>query len=261
MSHHAPLTPDDSATLSGLKRAAGGAVALGLLATLALSGALGLMLGAPALTAGAAGAVYLLAAAVAWRWLDQHLPHHRLGAANRVTVGRATLVASLAGLAAYAWARPDAWDPTAGWAAIALAVTALSLDGVDGWAARRFGASSPFGARIDQELDGLTTLLLALLVWLAGPAGPWVLVAGLWRYGFLAAQTAAPRLRRTLPGSAFRRIACGTSVGLLIAALGPIFPGWMQTALAGFAVALLSTSFLRDIIWLVREEEDADHRA
>ena len=78
--------------------------------------------------------------------------------------------------------------------------------------------------------------------------------------GFLAAQPFAPALRRALPASAFRRIACGTSVGLLIAALGPIFPDWMQTALAGSAVALLSTSFLRDIIWLVREEEDAENR-
>lgn len=260
MAHHAPPTPDDSATLSGLKRAAGGAVALGLSATLALSAALGLLLGAPVLIPAAAGAVYALAAAVAWRWLDQHLPHHRLGAANRVTVARAALVATLAGLAAFSEGAPGAWTETAGWCAIALAATALSLDGVDGWAARRFGASSPFGARIDQELDGLTTLLLALLVWLSGPAGPWVLAAGLWRYGFLAAQPFAPALRRALPASAFRRIACGTSVGLLIAALGPIFPDWMQTALAGSAVALLSTSFLRDIIWLVREEEDAENR-
>jgi len=252
-----PLSGDDNAALGALKRAAGGGAALGLLATIAVSGALGLIVGAPALVAPTAAAVYLAAAGIAWRWLAQHLPNRRLGAANAVTIARAALVASLAGLVPLGAADAADWTPLAGWCAIALAVAALSLDGVDGWAARRFGRASPFGARIDQELDALTTLLLATLVWLSGVAGAWILGAGAWRYLLLAGARVLPLLRRDLPFSRFRRIACGWSVGLLIAALGPIFPGWLQTALATLALALVSTSFLRDIIWIVRTRKDA----
>ncbi|MEQ8604719.1 MAG: CDP-alcohol phosphatidyltransferase family protein [Marivibrio sp.] len=252
-----PYSSDDSAALGALKRAAGGAVALGLLATLAIAGGVGLLLGAPTPVAASAAAIYLAAAGVGWRWLAQHLPNRRLGAANAVTITRAALVACLAGLLPVALGVGAQWTAAAGWCAIALSTTALSLDGVDGWAARRFGRASPFGARIDQELDALTTLLLAALLWSTGVAGVWVLAAGLWRRLFLAGQALVPALRGALPFSRFRRIACGWSVGLLIAALGPIFPGWLQTGLAALAVGLVSTSFLRDIIWLARTSKDA----
>ncbi len=57
------------------------------------------------------------------------------------------------------------------WAAVALALVLLALDGVDGFLARRFDQASTFGARFDMETDALLGLALALLVWALGQAG------------------------------------------------------------------------------------------
>ena len=90
------------------------------------------------------------------------------GAANRVTLWRVAVACLFAGLIGEAGAVAAA-------RAGLIAGTALffCLDGLDGWLARRAGAASAFGRHFDHETDALFVLVLALLVYDAGRAGPW----------------------------------------------------------------------------------------
>ena len=115
-------------------------------------------------------------------------PWPGLGAANRVTVGRAALVLSLAALVPHAQALSSAGL----WWIIGMAIAALCLDGVDGLVARRTGTGTAFGARFDMELDSFLMLVLAALVWRSGRLDAWILLLG----------GAALRLRRGRPAAA-----------------------------------------------------------
>ena len=131
-----------------------------------------------------------------------------------------------------------------------LAFIALALDGVDGALARRLGTDSPFGARLDMELDALTVLVLSVLTWQLGQAGAWVLIAGAMRYAFGAAAHLWPWLRRPLYPSHARRVVCGVQVGALALCLVPAIAPPASTAIAAAAVAALCWSFGRDTRWL-----------
>ncbi|PQO22017.1 CDP-alcohol phosphatidyltransferase [Rhodobacteraceae bacterium WD3A24] len=179
--------------------------------------------------------------------LARTYPHGRLGLGNLVTLVRAALVAVLAGLliGPGAPAGPS-------WAALALAGMALALDGADGWAARRAGLVSRFGARFDMEVDVALALVLALLAWQSGKAGVWVLGLGLMRHTFLLAGLLWPALRAPLPDSRLRKGVCVVQIGVLTALLAPpLTPPLSQWTAAG-ALALLGLSFARDVAWLMR---------
>ncbi len=173
-----------------------------------------------------------------------------LGAANRVTLARSTLVVSLTPLVVY----PSIHAAAGHWWVILVATLALVLDGVDGWLARKTGSSSAFGARFDMELDAFLILVLAALVWLAGKAGAWVILIGAMRYMFVAASWIWPALRRDLPPSFRRKTVCVVQGVVLLVCLGPIIPPWVSHAVAGAALALLTYSFSADVIWLARAE-------
>ena len=77
----------------------------------------------------------------------------------------------------------------------ALATVSLSLDGVDGWLARRQGLCSDFGGSFDMEVDSVFALLLVLLWRLADgadalqvllSANPWFMLAALAAFAFSA---------------------------------------------------------------------------
>lgn len=121
------------------------------------------------------------AASIAAGYVADTHPFARLGAANVVTALRLLLTSLVAGLIG----EPPNPSVAAFAAAVALVVT--SMDGVDGWLARRFGTASAFGARFDMETDALLILVLALLAWLHGKAGVWIVLAGAMRYLFVAA--------------------------------------------------------------------------
>jgi phosphatidylglycerophosphate synthase len=178
--------------------------------------------------------------------LAQHSPHRQFGSANQVTLLRAVLVVLLAGaIGAAAPAR-------LAWAATLVATVAALLDGLDGWLARRLHTASRYGARFDMETDALLVLVLSVLVLQLGKAGPWVLVAGLLRYGFVLAGLALPRLRRPLPPSRRRSAIAALQMILLIAALSPLLPRPTSDAAAGAAVLTLVASFALDVHWLWR---------
>jgi phosphatidylglycerophosphate synthase len=161
---------------------------------------------------------------------------------NTITAFRAGLVALLAGLIFV----PDVTRAPA-WSAVVGATVAAVLDGVDGWLARRTGQITAFGARFDMETDALLILVLSILVWQWGKAGPWVLVIGLMRYLFVAAQWLLPWMRRELTPTLRGKTVAVWQMVTLIVCIGPIVPVWLSTAGAAFSLALLVWSFAIDV--------------
>jgi len=195
-------------------------------------------------------AAFAVAAALVLANLRAH-PYPRFGPANQVTLARAALTALLAGLVGAEIADGP------GWLAFALALAAAVLDGVDGPLARATGMTSAFGARFDMETDAALVLVLALLAWQLGKAGPWVLASGLMRYGFVAAGAAAPWLRRPLPPRFRRKLVCALQMGVLVAVLAPVLAPPATSALAAAALAALCWSFGADVLWLRRRSRVA----
>jgi phosphatidylglycerophosphate synthase len=184
------------------------------------------------------------------RTLGMHHPHPRLGAANRITL-------VLAGISCLIAAR--AIDPTPlgapeRWLLVAIAGTALLLDGADGWAARRQRLVSNFGARFDMEVDAFAVLVLAVTVARAAAVPPWVLAIGGMHYLYLAAGWLFPILRQPLPlhwVADWRRkaIAVVQSAALLMALAPATSPAGAVT-LCMTALGLLVYSFAADIVML-----------
>ena len=168
-----------------------------------------------------------------------------LGAANQVTLGRATLVGGVAALAADAVRGPV---PVA--AVVVLATVALVLDGVDGQVARRTGSETPLGARFDMEIDAVLILVLSVVV--AGSLGAWVLAIGVLRYAFVAAARALPWLRGSLPPRFSRKVVAAVQGIALVVAASGLLPGVLAVALVAAALASLLWSFGRDIAGLWR---------
>jgi phosphatidylglycerophosphate synthase len=185
------------------------------------------------------------------RGLAAHHPHPRLGTANRITLVRAAIACLIAARAI----EPAPLAAPERWLLAAVAMAALMLDGADGWAARRQGLASAFGARFDMEVDAFAILVLAITVAKAQAVPCWVLAIGGMRYFYLAAAHAFPLLRRPLPPRqiADRRrktIAVAQSVGLTIALIPATMAGWAAAACAA-ALGLLAYSFAADIVILL----------
>ena len=186
------------------------------------------------------------------RGLVAHHPHSRLGVANRITLARAAIACVIAARAI----EPAPLAATERWLLAAAAGAALMLDGADGWAARRQGLSSVFGARFDLEVDAFAILVLSFTVAKAHAVSCWVLAIGLMRYLYLAGGLAFPMLRRPMPPRpiADRRrktIAVVQSVGLILALAPTTSPGWAEAACAT-AFGLLCFSFAADVVMLWR---------
>jgi phosphatidylglycerophosphate synthase len=201
----------------------------------------------PTLALAASAAVYMGGVALAAALLRRSYPHDRLGLTNVVTLSRMVLVAS--------FVMPLVAGIDYPWTVLALALLALSMDGVDGWLARREGLVSAFGARFDMEVDSALALVLSLLAFASGSAGPLVLVLGLPRYAFAAAGLVFPMLDRPLPDRFGRKVVCVIQLATLIALQLPVLPGAVAAPLVAVAAAGLLWSFGRDIVWLWRERK------
>jgi len=168
-----------------------------------------------------------------------------LGPANWITLGRAVVVAGLAALLG---------EELPIGSALAIAVigaVAFALDWLDGQIARRTGWSSPFGARLDMELDALTVLVLCALAWQLDHAGAWVLWCGALRYVFVVASWMWPWMAAELPPDPRRRFICGVQIGSVLLCLLPS-PGLASAGIAAFGTLALTWSFAVDTLWLYR---------
>lgn len=165
-----------------------------------------------------------------------------LGAANRVTLTRATLVGAVTALVADALLGPANVA-----AVVGLAVVALVLDAVDGWVARRTGTVSALGARFDMEVDAF--LILVLSVYVAQSVGPWVLAIGAARYAAWAAGWVVPWMRTPVPPRYWRKPVAAIQGIVLTAAAAGQLPGVAINIAIAMAMVLLAESFGRDVVW------------
>ena len=130
----------------------------------------------------------------------------------------------------------------------------VGADGLDGWAARRFGTASDFGQLFDHESDALLLLTVCLLLLASGRVGSWILLTGALRYGFVLFSRTAQPPQRTAQGSRFTRlIGVTTPLGLAACWLPAIPPTLASTLAVGFS-ALLMGSFLFSTWQLYRPE-------
>lgn len=224
---------------------AGLELGLGLAGVALFGSGLSALVGLPVMALLAALGVQAALSVLLWlHWPDRG---RSLGPANHVTLGRAALVSLLAGAVLVpSWAQQQAW------LLAGIAGTALLLDGVDGWVARRWRCASAFGARFDMELDAFLMLVLCMHLLSMGKAGPWVLAIGLMRYGFVLAMRRWPWLDAPLPDSRRRKLVCVWQVASLLLCLLPLVGPTLATGLLGLALGLLAGSFALDVRWLYR---------
>ncbi len=191
--------------------------------------------------------LYLVASGFAAIRLYRAFPHRALGLCNLVTLARLVIVGVLC-VVVMAGIAPN-------WATFSIAAVALSLDGLDGWLARRQALSSDFGADFDVEVDAALALVLALYAATNGAAGAFVILLGLPHYLFRAARMLVPWLDRPLPPRFSRKAVCVFQIGALIALQVPFLTdGGLDMLIAAVALALI-WSFGRDILWLRRKRE------
>ena len=184
------------------------------------------------------------------------LPGRGLGAANRVTLGRATLALSVAALVGQPAIHHDAGH----WWVVVLSTAVMVTDGFDGWTARRTGTATPFGARFDMELDAALMLALSLLVALSGKVGAWIVAAGALRYVFVATGWLYPPLAAPLPPSRRRQTVCVAQGIALLVALGPIIPPTAAATAAFLGLGALVYSFGVDVRWTLVEARSGSPR-
>jgi len=236
----------DFAPLSALP----GAVATTVAVATALAGASSAAIAIDLVPASAALPVVLVFLAVLWivlRFLPDHRPVPRFGAANMVTFVRGAITAWLAGCSS-----PAIRVESVGWWVAGAAGLAVALDGVDGLLARRRREASAFGARFDMETDALLLLVLSALAVGADRLGPWVLAIGLMRYAFVGAARLWPMLNAPLSPS-FRRKAIAAFQGLALTAVFlPVLTDGQAALIAGTALVALAGSFARDVAYLIR---------
>ena len=196
-----------------------------------------------------ASGLFALVMLIALGFVRAGHPFARFGYANRMTAMRAAIVSLVAALV------DEPLTPAAATVAAVASVAAASLDGVDGWLARRTGMASVFGARFDMETDALLIMALSVLAWQLGKAGGWIVLAGLLRYIFVVAGWMLPWMRRALAPSRRRKIVCVIQiVGLSLAILPQIVPP-ASVELCAVLLATLGFSFLIDTLWLWRRIE------
>ena len=199
---------------------------------------------------------YGIVTALVLTGLPRHAPHRCFGFANSVTLTRASLTALLWGvIAELLFGNALALDSQMRWLVVFAATAALLSDGLDGWAARRSGMASDFGAHFDMEVDALFLLALSILVYVTGEVGAWVIASGVLRYAFVLSSYAWPRLAMPLPPRWRRKAICVLQLTVLIVALIPIVPTAVAQMLCLGGLALLCYSFAADLIWLTSKSQ------
>ncbi len=212
----------------------------------------------PAFSLVCLGAITLFGITAVRQLRDYH-PYRRMGGANAVTIVRMWLACLLAGLATELDGPDPQYSPTA-LAAVATALGAICLDGLDGFLARRQRMASRFGARFDMEVDAFLLLVLSCLVWSWGKAGVWVLAIGAIHYSFFIAGLIWPPLRAELPPSMRRKAICAVQGGALCIVLSPLVGRQGGAWIVSLALAALCVSFAMDLAYLVALHRRERHR-
>ncbi len=195
-----------------------------------------------------AAATFAAAMVIAIGFIDEH-PFSRFGPANCVTTVRLMLLALATGLIG------EAASPRVAVAAVVLTGIIATLDGLDGWLARRSRMTSAFGARFDMETDALLIMVLSILVWRHEKAGVWILLGGAMRYGFVAAGALLPWMAGPLAPTFRAKVAAVSHMLGLGVALAPFVPAPFSAGVAALTLAVLSWSFAIDVVRLWRQRK------
>jgi phosphatidylglycerophosphate synthase len=129
----------------------------------------------------------------------------------------------------------------------AVALLDLVLDALDGWLARRSSRASEFGARYDIESDAFLVMALSVLLYHRGLAGPWVILAGAWRYLYVLAPLVLPTPVGEAPRSRRGRFAYIVMMTCFILALA--LPASIAAPLSLLGTLVVSQSFLHSF-WM-----------
>lgn len=135
-----------------------------------------------------------------------------------------------------------------GWAGSLLLLVVFTLDGLDGWLARRGGQASAFGAHFDMEVDALMVLVASLALVQGQRVGAFLLIAGWLRYLFVISTALRPA-RGPEPARRSGRYIFSAMTVSLCASYADL-PG--QRPLAAVATSLLVISFGRSFLWHFR---------
>ena len=173
-----------------------------------------------------------------------------LGAANWLTLGRASAVVVLSGL--FPASTDQALQQPAAWAPGLLYLSLSTADLLDGWIARRQRRETLLGQRLDMTVDAAGLLVASLLAVLLGRLPAIYLLVGVAYYLFCGG--ICQRQRRGLPlltlqPRPYARIIAGFQMGLVGVALLPLVPAPFSHTAALLFMAPLLAGFLRD--WLV----------
>lgn len=204
------------------------------------AGAMLLALGLAIAVGRAAPLAFTCAASLAgWVWLSRAAfdDVRAFGAANVVTSARVLLIAGL-GITI---------DARGALACALCSLGIFTLDGVDGWLARRSGRASAFGARYDMETDACFVLILSVGSFQFGRAGAWVLLAGALRYLYVLTLWALRREQAEAPRSRVGRYGFALVVVTFTIGIWPAVGA--SHALAAVSTFLLTYSFGRSFYW------------
>lgn len=176
------------------------------------------------------------------------------GAANMVTLARNLITAAIVNIIVFDY------GVNQGLLIAGLAISALVLDGVDGYIARKLGSASNFGARFDMESDALFMLVLSIGVVTLYDALAWVILIGAIRYLYVAAQYLYQPLNIPLKDRFSRKVVCVVQIiALVLPYTGFLTKHIWEPALLA-ALAILVMSFSRDVIDQIIES-NAQQRA
>lgn len=133
---------------------------------------------------------------------------------------------------------------------IVVSIVILTLDGVDGFAARKLKLASEFGEYFDKEVDTLFMLALCLLLYTKGQFGTWILIPGLLRYVFVLYLKFANPPERKEYQSSFSKSIFFIMISTLIFDFSPFYSVTFTLTLG--MTLLLGCSFLISILRFYR---------
>jgi CDP-diacylglycerol--glycerol-3-phosphate 3-phosphatidyltransferase len=217
--------------------------------------------GAPVLLSAAMVPCAIVLAAIHGRlWCNLHhnrrpgtpVIRHRIGGANRLTLTRGLLIGLVAGflfsgpLGQYPHAAAWAWWPGV------LYLWAALLDGFDGYWARRYGAPTCLGQKLDLHTDALGMLVACTVAVGTQRLPPYYLAAGMafyvYRFGLWYRRRRGYRNRPTGPRT-FARLVAGAQMGFVGIAMLPLFAYNVIQVLAPLFLLPLFAGFVWD--WMI----------
>jgi phosphatidylglycerophosphate synthase len=142
-------------------------------------------------------------------------------------------------------------DRNTGYPEFFLLAAAGFSDMLDGLVARRLG-STPFGAKLDMELDAYFIFLLSVICAVSRSVGSWILTAGLIRYAYVFVLLSLPEVQK-LPGIVrwTEKSIAAFSTGALVALTAPFLPLQARELFGFVTLALLGSSFLLDMVYRI----------